>query len=147
MERATYFIVGIRSAAQVIRKEIERGREMPFLMSIFDKKGKRSLAQNSLLHRWISEAAASKRCSPEEEKGYVKLLFGVPILRADPEFNEFYLLTKIGDLIYEDAIKAMRFIRVTSTMSTKELSELLDAYERECLENGINLSRNIANDE
>ena len=57
-----------------------------------------------------------------------KLHFGVPILRAeDPDFREFYDAGMKSVLSYEQKLKAMRFVPVTSIMTQDQF----DRYAHE----------------
>lgn len=93
------------------------------------KAGKdRSLDQNAISHAWYEQVAQETR---EDDaagvKRYCKLHHGVPILRAeDDEFREFYDVA-IKGLTYEQKLKAMDFLPVTSLMTVKQLSAYLEA--------------------
>jgi hypothetical protein len=88
------------------------------------KTGKdRSLDQNAISHVWYEQVANELR---EDDalgvKRFCKLHFGVPILRAeDAAFREFYDAGLKG-LTYEQKIKAMDYLPVTSLMTTTQLS-------------------------
>lgn len=94
----------------------------------------RSLDQNAISHAWYEQVARELR---EDDalgvKRFCKLHYGVPILRAGhPEFREMYDASIREHLTYEQKLKAMDFLPVTSLMSTEELSkylvEMQDAY-------------------
>jgi hypothetical protein len=84
------------------------------------KTGKdRSLDYNALSHCWYIQVANELR---EDDaagvKAFCKLHFGVPILRAeDADFREFYDAGMKNVLTYEQKVKAMRFVPVTSLMT------------------------------
>jgi hypothetical protein len=92
------------------------------------KTGKdRSLDQNSISHAWYEQVARELReYDALGVKRYCKLHFGVPILRAeDAEFREFYDTAIKRHLSYEQKLKAMDMVPVTSLMSVKQLSAYL----------------------
>jgi hypothetical protein len=106
------------------------------------KTGKdRSLDQNSLSHAWYEQIARELReDSPEGVKCECKLRFGVPILRAaDADFREMYDTAIRGHLSYEQKLKAMRFLPVTSLMTVKQLSQYLEDVQREFAKRGVML--------
>lgn len=106
------------------------------------KTGKdRSLDQNALSHCWYEQLA---RELPEEDalgwKAFCKLQFGVPILRAeDPEFREFYDRSIKASLSYEEKLKAMAYLPVTSLMTTAQLSKYLEAMQQHFAKHGVML--------
>ena len=88
------------------------------------KTGKaRSLDQNAIGHAWYEQIARELR---EDDalghKCYCKLHHGVPILRAeDEEFREAYDAA-IKGLSYEQKLKVMRILPVTSLMNKEQKS-------------------------
>jgi hypothetical protein len=96
------------------------------------KTGKdRSLDQNALSHSWYEQIA---RELPDYDalsaKCECKLLHGVPILRAeDEEFRQFYDNCIRKSYTYEQKIQAMKYLPVTSEMTTKQLSKYLEAVQ------------------
>lgn len=101
----------------------------------------RSGEQNRLQFLWAREAAEQLGDrTPEEQRNDWKLRFGVPIMREDsPEFREVYDRL-IKPLTYEQKLKAMDLIQVTSLMKVPQMVRFLDMIERECAENGIRLT-------
>lgn len=87
------------------------------------KTGKdRSLDYNALSHCWYIQVANELR---EDDaagvKAFCKLHFGVPILRAeDEDFREFYDTAMKHALTYEQKLKAMRYVPVTSLMTQQQ---------------------------
>ncbi len=106
------------------------------------KTGKdRSLDQNAISHAWYEQIARELReDTPEGVKCECKLRFGVPILRAgDADFREMYDNSIRGHLTYEQKLKAMRFIPVTSLMTVLQLSNYLEDMQREFARRGVQL--------
>lgn len=101
----------------------------------------RSAEQNRLQFLWAREAAEQRGDrTPEEQRNEWKLRFGVPIMREDsPEFREVYDRL-IKPLSYEQKLKAMELISVTSLMKVRQMVRYLDAIERECAEQGVKLT-------
>jgi hypothetical protein len=101
-------------------------------------KRKRSVAQNMRQRRWLSEAAEQLGdTTPEEQRGYCKLHFGVPILRnALPEecikaalgFKETYD-KHVRPLPYETKMACMMIpidFPITRIMTTKQKAQYLE---------------------
>jgi len=101
---------------------------------------KRTLDQNALAHKWFGIIAKEQGDTPLNIKNYCKLHYAVPILRAeDPVFNGFFKAC-IKDLTYEQQLKSMPYISVTSRMSTKQLRRCLDHIQKVYAEQGIILT-------
>ena len=99
---------------------------------------RRTPDQNSISHCWYEQIAKELGDQTEEEvKCECKLRFGIPILRADDtDFREMYD-SGIKGLTYEQKLKAMRFIPVTSLMSRSQLSAYLEHVQMEFAGRGI----------
>lgn len=137
--------------ARIITNETERGvllkfvqsQKIPFTVEI--TKGKRrSLEQNRLQRLWINEIAEQRDDqAPEEWRGYCKLVFGVPILRAENEmFCEKYD-RHVRPLEYQDKIAIMcepLDLPVTRIMTTDQKSRYLDAIYKHFTEEGLMLT-------
>ena len=117
--------------------------KMPFSLNITEGK-KRSVEQNRLQRKWISEVSEQLGDqTPEEVRGYCKLTIGVPILRAeDANFCMRYDAV-FKPLPYETKIALMQEpfdFAVTRLMSTKQKSTYLDNMARYWSNKGILLS-------
>jgi hypothetical protein len=90
----------------------------------------RSDKQNRLSHAWYAELAENlKEFNALGYKNFCKLHFGVPILRTeDDEFRNSYDKV-IRPLSYEQKIEVMNILPVTSIMTTKQLTQYLDAMK------------------
>ena len=98
----------------------------------------RSIDQNAISHAWYEQLARELR---EDDalgsKCYCKLHHGVPILRAEAEdFREAYDAA-IKGLTYEQKLKAMRILPVTSMMNKKQLSKYLEAMQEDFRPRGV----------
>lgn len=105
------------------------------------KKGvDRSLSQNAISHVWYAQIARELR--EENTMGwrcYCKLHHGVPILRAeDADFREFYD-GSLKLLPYEKKLQAMKFVPVTSIMTTEQLSDYLEEVQQDFRGRGVML--------
>lgn len=105
-----------------------------------EKLTKRTHDQNAISHAWYVQLASEM---PDHDalgwKCHCKLHYGVPILRAeDDTFREAYDAA-IKGLTYEQKLKVMRILPVTSLMSTKQLSKYLEAMKEEFAEHGVRL--------
>jgi hypothetical protein len=89
----------------------------------------RSLSQNALSHVWYAQVAKEENeYTAAEVKRNCKLHFGVPILRENPDYSE--MIGKILDpLGYEDRVKAMDYLSVSSLMKKPQMSRYLEAIQ------------------
>lgn len=117
-----------------------RSRKRPQTVSAVDGRD-RTLDQNALQWLWATEAARQLGDQTAEEvRAEWKLRHGVPILREDnAEFRAFYDRSLKG-LPYDQKLKAMGFVPVTSLMKVRQMVRFLDTVQRECLTNGIVLT-------
>lgn len=101
----------------------------------------RSLEQNALQFKWAQEAAQQYGDRTFEEVRHDwKLRHGIPILRRDdPTFQAFYD-AHLKRLPYPQKLVAMAYIPVTSEFGVRQMTEYLDAVQRECLQNGLRLT-------
>ncbi|OGT59746.1 MAG: hypothetical protein A3E01_04595 [Gammaproteobacteria bacterium RIFCSPHIGHO2_12_FULL_63_22] len=101
----------------------------------------RSTDQNAISHAWYAQLATELRDDDELGwKCYCKLHHGVPILRAESdEFREAYDAA-IKGLTYEQKLKVMRLLPVTSLMSKAQLSKYLEAVQDDFEKRGVILS-------
>lgn len=128
--------LSLHKALDFISEEWERCK---FLRVTIKSGQDRSLSQNALSHVWYGDISRQlKEDTPEGVKCYCKLHFGVPILRAeDPDFREMYDASIKRGLSYEQKLKAMRYLPVTSLMDKEQLSRYLEAMKAEYDERGV----------
>ena len=98
----------------------------------------RSRKQNNFSHAWYEQIARELR---EDDtlgwKRYCKLHHGVPILRAeDAEFREMYDAA-IKGLTYEQKLKVMGFLPVTSLMTKEQLTKYAEAVAEDFKGRGV----------
>lgn len=86
----------------------------------------RSGSQNAISHCWYEQIANELgEDTPAGVKRFCKLHYGVPIMRRDDEdFRELYD-GSIKPMPYEQKLKAVGLIPVTSLMNVSQLSEYL----------------------
>lgn len=116
------------------------GLHKPFTLS-WKAGADRSLDQNALHWKWAGEAAHQLGDrTADDVQGRWKLEIGVPILRSeDDEFRAFYDAA-LKPKTYEEKLKAMKYVPVTSIMTVPQMSRFMDAVYRECQEQGIALT-------
>jgi hypothetical protein len=102
----------------------------------------RSLDQNKLSHAWYKEIEEFQH----EEAGwghrYCKLQIGIPILRTDvKKFRDVYDRC-IKPLPYESKLEIMDMYDVTRVMTTKQMTQYLEAVQRHWSAQGLVLESN-----
>jgi hypothetical protein len=122
-EKLSQFIGDVREAwgkHKYLRVTVKTGKD-------------RSLDQNAISHAWYAQVVRELREDDElGVKRFCKLTFGVPILRAeDADFREMYDAAIKFGLTYEQKLKAMDFIPVTSLMTVAQLNKYLHAMRDE----------------
>lgn len=117
-------------------------RKLPFTVEI--KKGEhRSLDQNALQWKWLSEAAAQGDQEVDDYRAEMKLTHGIPIARAEiPGFQDVYdRLIKPFD--YADKLALMRSpidLPVTRLFSSDQMSRYLNEVHKDLTSRGIILT-------
>lgn len=120
-------------------------RQQPLPLKVAAVKGsKRSNEQNRLQRKWCNEVAEQlDGWDAETVRGYSKLHFGVPILRAeDDEFCEKYD-TIVKGMPYELKIQFMKEplnLPVTSRMNVSQKTRYLDAMRLHWIAQGVHLA-------
>jgi hypothetical protein len=123
--------------------DLLKARPRPYTVDIV--KGKhRTNEQNHLQRLWLNEAAEQLGDRTAEElRGYCKLTFGVPILRAEnTRFCEMYDRF-VKPRPYEEKLALMMEpldMPVTRIMTTDQKTRYLDQVSKHFLEQGIVLT-------
>ncbi|MET0332573.1 MAG: hypothetical protein ABW154_14205 [Dyella sp.] len=136
-------VVNSAERLQVILGDIREAWNKHHYLRVTVKTGKdRTLDQNAISHAWYEQIARELReDTAEGVKAECKLRFGVPILRAgDDDFREMYDAAIKTHLTYEQKLRAMRFLPVTSLMTTAQLSRYLEDVQREYASRGVQLA-------
>lgn len=137
--------------SRIIETEYERrqfirfieGHKLPMTASVAAA-GKRTAKQNRLSRLWMLEIARDlDGWDAEYARGYSKLHFGVPILRAEDEAFCSRYDAVIRPLPYEAKIALMMVpldLPVTRLMNTKQQTAYLDAVHRHFSAEGVALT-------
>lgn len=119
------------------------GQKLPLAVSVV-RGSKRSTAQNRLQRQWINEIAEqSGDVTPEEVRALCKLMFGVPILRAENEEFRAAYDKNVRGLPYEVKIALMSEpldFPITRLMTKLQHTAYLDAIYRHYTEHGFKLT-------
>lgn len=101
----------------------------------------RTAQQNRLMWKWAQEAGDQLGETADEVQRRWKLDHGLPILCVDSEdYRNFCRLT-LGRLNRDQRLKAMEFTPVTSEMNVRQMVRFMDTVERECVEQGVQLTQ------
>lgn len=117
-------------------------RPRPFTVTVEKgEKRDRTLSQNALQFKWATEVARQRGdVEPIDVQHEWKLSIGVPILREeDASFNK-YCGFALDVFPYEYQLKAMKFLAISSIMTTKQMTRFMDAIERTCRAEGFRLT-------
>ena len=132
--------------ARILRTDQDRAAWVRFLdaqdlpLTVSAVKGaKRSIPQNATLHKWFSQIADEYGDSTAAIKAECKLRFGLPIMEAErPEWVAQWQ-PLYSPLHYPMRIKLFECIPMTSLMTVKKMSALMEAIQREYRAQGIAL--------
>ncbi|WP_245462941.1 hypothetical protein [Mesorhizobium sp. M7D.F.Ca.US.005.01.1.1] len=120
-----------------------QAQKLPFTATLAPGKH-RTTAQNRLQRKWMTEIAEQM---PDEKaeywRGYCKLRFGVPMLRAENEEFRAKYDAVVKPLSYEQKIAIMSEpldLPVTRIMTTKQKTAYLDEIFRHFSEQGVILT-------
>lgn len=100
-------------------------------------------AQNRLAQRWFSDIARHRGdVAHEDVRAECKLRFGVPIMRRDSEPFRASYDPIMKHLPYEAKVAAIKAwdLPVTRLMGVKQMTEFMDAVQREYLPQGVRLT-------
>jgi len=104
--------------------------------------GKRTLSQNALLHKWYGEIASQLGdMTAVQVKGQCHLAYGVSIKSRDAAWAWVWKQIS-GHLTYEQKCRVFEkgVLAMTSTMTTKELTEYMDAMAHDYRAQGVHLT-------
>jgi hypothetical protein len=90
---------------------------------------KRSLDQNAISHAWYATVSAVEgEYTPQDIKRYCKYHFGIPLLRESLDYSA--MIEKVlSPLTYEERIRAMDLLNVTSLMNKAQMSRYLEQIQ------------------
>lgn len=107
-------------------------RELPYTVEIVKGK-RRSVEQNRMQRRLLSEIAEQTDQTAEEVRAYCKLTIGIPILRSESELFAQKYDAHIRSLPYETKLAMMAEpfdFPVTRLMSVAQKTRYLDEIQR-----------------
>lgn len=119
-----------------------RGRKLPITVT-WAQGASRSSAQNRLAQRWHTDAAQQLGDQTHEDvRAECKLMFGVPILRAENEAFRVSYDKALKGLPYEDKLAAIRAfdLPVTRLMTVKQMTQYMDDVHRHFASQGVRLT-------
>ena len=127
-----YIAITDRELSQMIGDLREMHKATGYLEVVASNEKKRSLDQNAISHTWYTQVSVELReQSVRDVKRECKLLYGVPILRAESEeFRELYDSLVKGRFSYEEKLQMMDLLPVTSLMTKKQLSQYLETMQK-----------------
>jgi len=136
-------IIVTNDAEQQGAIRLMQNRKKPYTLTI--RAGKhRTNQQNNLQWKWAVEISEQLgEDTPSAVQAFFKLHFGVPLLRAESEeFREVYDRL-VKPLSYEDKLIFMERLgfSVSSLLTTKQMTQYLDAIYTEFTGRGVRLTR------
>ena len=102
-------------------------------------KKNRSAAQNAIFAIWTRERGNQTGHGEIHERCLAKLSFGVPIMQRHLDFAELWKPYSL--MPYEFQLDAMKIVDVTSLMNIQEMNECITAFEDDCHDNNIHLTK------
>lgn len=140
-KRAPAIVINSEPALQTFIGDVRELWKAHKFLRVNVKTGKdRSLDQNAISHAWYEQVARELR---EDDalgvKRYCKLHHGVPILRAEDEDFRAMYDAAFKRLSYEQKLKAMDYLPVTSIMTTAQLSRYLEEVQEDFARRGVRL--------
>lgn len=118
------------------------GRKLPITVS-WAQGASRSDVQNRLAQRWFSDISAQLGDqSHDEVRAECKLLFGVPILRAESDAFRVSYDRTLRNLSYGDKLAAIKAfdLPVTRLMTVKQMTAFMDAMHKHWTGQGVRLT-------
>lgn len=118
------------------------GRKLPLTVT-WAQGALRSEVQNRLAQRWFTDIATQLGDQTREEvRATCKLVFGVPILRAENEAFRVSYDATMKHLPHEAKVAAiMAFdLPVTRLMTVKQMTAFMDAMQQHWLAQGVRLT-------
>lgn len=134
MTESTFILPAGKSALLSFLDKLPMARK--HRVRVGDYKRDRSVEQNAVAHGWYAKVSRElKEDTPEGVKRFCKLNFGIPILRADPDFDGFY--QHLDRLTYEQQLEAMKYLDVTSLMTTTQTLDYMTDLQNHYSTRGV----------
>lgn len=137
---------GLAPAGPAAAKWLREQNQSQIWVKPVSNKKSRSLDQNALQWKWYGEIGETLGETPGYAHSHCKLHLGVPILRRDSEHFQQMYDRYIKWLPYEEKIKAVELISVTSLFTPKQATEYMESIIKYCAENGIPITLPKEND-
>ena len=120
--------------------EVVTGISLPFTLT-WTEGAIRTPLQNSLIHKWFGEIARQQDDSAADVKGRCHVAYGVPIRLRDPVWGRVWEVM-FAPLSYEQQcfLFAKGILSMTRDMTTRQLTEYMDAMQRDYLAQGVRLT-------
>ena len=132
--------------ARILRDEQERDRWLRFIeaqplpLTVSATKGaRRSLPQNSTAAAWYGQIAAETGQTQAEAKAECKLRFGLPIMERDRPDWVAKWRPLYDPLPYAMRLRLFEAIPLTSLLTVRQMSEYMDAVQKEYRAQGVPL--------
>lgn len=122
--------------------KILAGRKLPLTVT-WTQGASRSDVQNRLAQRWFTDISAQLGDQTHEDvRAECKLLFGVPILRAENEAFRVSYDRSLRNLSYENKLAAIKAfdLPVTRLMTVKQMTAFMDAMHKHWTGQGVRLT-------
>lgn len=119
-----------------------RGRKLPITVT-WTQGDPRSASQNRLAQRWFTDIATQLGDQTHEDvRAECKLIFGVPILRAENEAFRLSYDAVFKHLPHEQKLAAIKAfdLPVTRLMTVKQMTAFMDAMRRHWAAHGVRLT-------
>ena len=118
------------------------GRKLPITVS-WAQGALRADAQNRLAQRWFTDVSLQLGDQTHEDvRAMCKLVFGVPILRAENDAFRMSYDATMKRLTYEAKIAAIKAfdLPVTRLMTVKQMTAFMDAMQQHWTAEGVRLT-------
>lgn len=106
--------------------ELRREYEKHHFISVKTETQKRSIVSNALQFHWYSELQAQGDKTAQEYRNYCKYHFGCAIRASKDDFFANTMRDIFKKYVYEDRLKMMDFIDITSTFDRKQMTQYLN---------------------
>jgi len=122
--------------------ELLKGRKLPLTVS-WSQGAPRSGAQNRLAQQWFTDIARQLGDQTHEDvRAECKLVFGIPILRAENDAIRATYDKSIRHLPYEEKLELIKVldIPVTRLMTVKQMTQFMEAIQQNYNKQGVILT-------
>lgn len=128
--------------ADKLAAQIKARGQFPCTVTVTKGEPRRS-RQNRLCQRWFTDIAVQLGDQTHEDvRAYCKMVFGVPILRAENEAFRLSYDRVMKHLPYEDKLEAVKAfdLPVTRLMTVKQMTAFMDEVSQHWTPQGVRLT-------